>query len=251
MLPMVATLLATSQPQKTVFLTLTVLNMVIYGWMYSRKHVLLALHLVLVSIVALVGGLPDSWGHSLSAQFDRQNLIAGAVATYVLVFISMLRNPKLGLLGALVAGGLVGAWGQHNPDGPHWAVQAGLVFLLLHSLRWVDSVEPGADLLRWLTALAWVADSLTWVHLQGAGWRASAVAVAVLCILLARRLWRPNWGPVVVLVAALLVLIVAPVHLAVIQVKSAPAGLLAVIGSFALFALGTLGAITKHHWGTS
>jgi len=31
-------------------------------------------------------------------------------------------------------------------------------------------------------------------------------------------------------------------------VKSAPMGLLAVVGSFMLFGLGTLAAITKHKW---
>jgi hypothetical protein len=39
-----------------------------------------------------------------------------------------------------------------------------------------------------------------------------------------------------------------PINFAVIKTQTTPAGVLAVIGSFVLFALGTVAALTKHRW---
>lgn len=52
-------------------------------------------------------------------------------------------------------------------------------------------------------------------------------------------------GHLAVLLGPVLVLLSAPGHVAAVQFESAPAGLLAVIGSFILFGVGTLGAMTK------
>jgi len=145
---------------------------------------------------------------------------------------------------------MVGIWGQ-QPDAIHWGIQTGLVFLLLHSLRWKDSDEQGANLLRWVTALAWIAHSLVWTHVYGAGWRACTIAVPVLGVWLAFRWLRGQWGPIAVFLASVLVLLSARGHVAAVQLESAPVGLLAVIGSFVIFGLGTLGAITKHRWSSS
>ncbi len=250
-LPLLATLFATPQPQKAVFLALTGLNVALYGVIYRRYRSRVTLHLALISLVALLGGLPENWGQILTAHFTREKFLAGAVALYVLACASLVRNPKLGILGAMVAAGLVGAWTQPRPDTFHWAAQASLVYLLLHSLRWVDAEEQGAVVVRWLAGFGWVLHSLMWAHLDGGGWRAFAFAAVVLAVLLARRFWRHTWGPTAVLLAAVLVLLAEPSHLAAAQLKAAPAGLLAVLGSFLLFGLGTLGAATKHRWGAA
>jgi len=77
------------------------------------------------------------------------------------------------------------------------------------------------------------------------------IAAPVLGVWLAFRWLRGQWGHVAIVLASVLVLLSAPGHVAAVQLESAPAGLLAVIRSFILFGLGTLGAITKHRWSAS
>ena len=101
----------------------------------------------------------------------RGTCIAGGAVIYFLICTSLSRNPKLGLLGGFLAAIAVGVWSQQL-SGIHWAVQTGLAYLLIHSLRWVDSEHRGATLLRWLGALTWIAHSLAWMHLYSVGWRA-------------------------------------------------------------------------------
>jgi len=247
MLPMLATLLATPQPEKIVFLALTGLNISIFASIFWRRRVGLALHLSLISIAASIAGLPEEWGRALPAQFNRDTCIAGAAVIYFLIWTTLSRNPKLGTLGGLVAAISLGMWSR-EPSNVHWAVQIGLAFLLIHSLRWVDSEEPGAALLRWLAALAWLAHSIAWTHFYSGGWRAGLIAVPVVAAWFVFRWLRGTWSLFVIPVAALLVMLSAPGHVAAIHLESTPGGLLAVVGSFLLFGLGTLGAITKHRW---
>jgi hypothetical protein len=244
-LPLFATLLATPQPQKIVFLALTALNVAIFVSIYWRRRVPMALHLALISLAAVIGGLPEEWAYALTTQFNRGTCIAGGAVIYLLICTSLSRDPRLGLLGGFLAAIAVGMW---PPSGIHWAVQTGLAFLLIHSLRWVDSEQRGATLLRWLGALVWIAHSLAWTHLYSVGWRACLIAVPVLTAWFVFRWLRGTWGPLAILLGSLLVMLSAPGHVAAIHLQSAPAGLLAVIGSFVLFGLGTLGAITKHRW---
>ena len=75
-----------------------------------------------------------------------------------------------------------------------------------------------------------------------------ALAIPVLGVCLFVRWLRGQWIQAAVPLAALVVLLSAPGHAAATHLQSAPAGLLAVVGSFALFGLGTLGALTKHRW---
>jgi hypothetical protein len=70
----------------------------------------------------------------------------------------------------------------------------------------------------------------------------------VLGIYLAVRWLRGQWASAVIPLASSLVLLSPASHSAAAHLKSVPPGLLAVLGSFALFGLGTLAAITKHRW---
>ena len=67
-----------------------------------------------------------------------------------------------------------------------------------------------------------------------------AVAGLVLGIFFVARLYSGHWGPKVVPVGALMVVLSGPSDLAANTVQRTPIGLLAVVGSFALFGLGTI-----------
>ena len=57
-----------------------------------------------------------------------------------------------------------------------------------------------------------------------------------------------GWKPVAVPVSATLALLLQRGDFLALKLQSAPAGVLAVAGSFLLFALGTLAALTKSRW---
>ena len=75
-----------------------------------------------------------------------------------------------------------------------------------------------------------------------------AVAEPVLGVYLLSRWQTGRWGSPVVPAAAVLAMLSGPTGSTTGSLYSVPAGLMAVIGSFLLFGLGTLAALTKHRW---
>jgi hypothetical protein len=247
--PALATLAAISPGGSRVFVVLTVANAVIYGGIYLRHRDRgFALHLLLLSLVALVAGMPESWGHGLAPQFDRAKWTAAGTAAYCLLWAVLGRNPKLGILGSIVSATAIAFMLNGDSNAFHWAGQVGLAFLLLHSLRWSDSVRDGANVVRILAGLLWIGQSLWWLQDGGRPWMTCTVAATVLSVYLAVRLFGRIWGPWVVPIAAILVLLSGPGDFTAGRLQTASVGLLAVVGSFVLFGLGTLAALTKHHW---
>jgi hypothetical protein len=57
-----------------------------------------------------------------------------------------------------------------------------------------------------------------------------------------------HWRPLAIPVAAGLVMVCGPANWAVTKTQTTPAGVLAMIGSLALFGVGTAVALTKHRW---
>jgi hypothetical protein len=72
----------------------------------------------------------------------------------------------------------------------------------------------------------------------------TATAGLTLAACVAVRLLTGNWSPRAVSIAAVLVLLVGPTG----KLQTASVGPLATAGSFLLFGLGTLAALTKHRW---
>ena len=247
--PLLATVLAAPQLGKQVFLILTVLNLAVYAGICAghRGH-RLALHLMFISLAALIGGLPEDWVHSLAAGLSRAKCLGAGAALYCLLCAAFSRNPQMGLFGALVSAiAILAVWGE-RPQAFHWAVETALAFLLLHSLRWVDAEHAGAAAFRLMAGLAWAAHAFVWLHLGGAAWMACAIATPVLAGYVLARFVSRRWGPWIVPLAGFVVLVSGPGDFTAGKVQSAPVGLLAVIGSFLLFGVGTLAALTKQHW---
>jgi hypothetical protein len=59
---------------------------------------------------------------------------------------------------------------------------------------------------------------------------------------------RGRWDMFILPAASILTVLSGPGNYLISRLHSAPAGLLAVIGSFVLFALGAGAALTKHRW---
>ena len=246
--PIAMTFLAASEINSHLFFGLTLLNVVIYAAICFRNRQSFAWHLLFASVVLLACGLPGEWIQVLTPVVDRPHYIAGCVALYLLIYNVMSRNPKIGLIGAILVTLVMAVLFSPHKGAGHWAMQAGLVFFLLHSLGWVDDEHQGARATRIVVATLWVAQAIIWVRSDTALWAPCIPGGLVFACYLVTQLLRGGRGHLVLPAASILVVLSGPGNYLIGTLRDAPTGLLAVAGSFLLFALGTGAALTKHRW---
>jgi hypothetical protein len=249
LLPLLAALVSAFAADSQVFFILSALNSLGFAVVTIRERgPRLALHLALLSVAATVSALPMEILAPIAGGFDQTRLIGAAALTYLMTSAALSRNPKLALVGALAAALAGGLLREGQSHALFWAAQSGLVYFLLHSLRWRDYEHPGAAGVRSFIATLWVLHTFAWVHNGAALSQPLSAAGLVMLVWGARGFVFRVWRPQVVPVAALLVALCSPVNFAVLKTQTTPMGVLAVIGSFALFAAGTAAALTKHRW---
>jgi hypothetical protein len=208
----------------------------------------LARNLAIGSVLTVIAAIPHSWGGVIVPGFSPAKAVAAAALAALILPALLARNPKLGFLGACALAAGVGGLAGSEWHAFHWAVQTGCVFLLLHSLRWLDWREKSLPAARGLTAAVWVIDSFAWAHMGGPGLALAGLGLLVFVVWAVTRQLRFVRGLWVVGGAGLGVLVSSPLDAVGRWVVTAPAGLLAVGGSLALFVLGTGFALTKHRW---
>ena len=248
-LPLLASFAAAGAEQSHVFFALNLLNAAGFAAVvFLGREQRVAFQLLLISLAAAAASLPPEWTRPAALEFSREKFVALAVLAYLLLRTALSRNPRMGLLGAF-AGAAAGWWlCEPGPDALHWAAQAGMVFFLLHSLRWRDEEHQGAAGVRVFIALLWVAHASAWVRDDAAFWHPVAAAAVVLVAWWFRGFVFRTWSTVVVPVAGALVALVSPVNVACVKLQTAPVGVMAIVASFLLFAAGTAAALTKHRW---
>lgn len=249
-LPLAGALVAVGAEGSRVGFALLALNAIGFAGvaLLDRGH-RAARHLLLITLALLVATIPHEWaGVGGTPLGSRADLMGLAAAAYLMLATAVTRNPKLAAAGALAASLLAGAWRSPAPDALHWAVQAGLVFYLLHSLRWREHEHSGAAVARLLTAVAWVAHAFCWVRGDAPFWLTPALAAFVVAVCGLHWWIRQKRVPVVILLAAALVALSCPIHMLLVVLRATPVGLIAVGASFLLFGLGTLAAVTKPRW---
>lgn len=229
---------SSTQNGNKVYLALTALNVLIYGigWLLRRDNRVLP-HLAFVSLAMLI--VPN---------FERVHWIAVGTAIYLLLCSMLSRNPRVALFASIMLTCSVMVLSGRQTAAVHWALQCGMAFLLLHSLRWEDEKHPGAGFLRAVTALVWVICSFAWMRFNGQWWMPGIFGFVVLGGWLVACYFRGRWEGFLLPVAAAMVLASGPGDVSIEQARSLPGGLLAVIGSLVLFAVGTVLALTKDRW---
>lgn len=199
----------------------------------------------MASLALVVAGIPADWGRLLLTSFTRQHGVLLGWTLYLVLLALRSARPEAGLFGAIAVAADTGWLAQEVSF--HIAVQAGLVFLLIHSLRWRDAAHAGAKFLRSLTAGLWVLDVVVWT--SAGGWLEAGVAGGIALVVLAAWLiagWlRKERGPLILPVAAGLALLAGPGNgLA----RYGAGGLVAVVASLLLFAAGIVVAWTRPRW---
>lgn len=204
-------------------------------------------HLALASLALVVAGMPEDWGRMVLPVFSRTRCIVLAWSFFVVLHAVRSRRPQMGMAGALALGtGLILNAGLLSLS-LHAIVQASLVFALLHSVRWPDDTHSGSRALRWFTATLWALDAWTWTREL----RWDGILFLVVAALLVLAGWLAAWwlrgerSSLALPVAAMAVLCSGPGNW---LARHGSEGVIALLGSLTLFAIGIVVAWTRHRW---
>jgi hypothetical protein len=241
--------LALCSKDTAVALVLLGMNAGLYGWTAGRGQPrALALHLAWASGISALACVPATGILPALSTLSPGDSFAAAAIGYVLLASVLSRRVTAGLFGALAVVVALGMAIPLTQGGLHCALQGGLMFLLLHSLRWDDAIDRWARILRWIAAAVWGLQALVWAAAGGPVWEMAGIGAGVLLtgvVVGWLQRARPPWP---VAIGALTVMLSGPAIRGLEYVKTAPAGLLAVGASFLLLGVGTLVALTKHRW---
>lgn len=232
------------------YLALAALDGAAYlGLCLHERRSLFPRHLLVASVLMFAAGLPEAWLQWIAPGLSNAGTVVCGAVAYLLFWVALSRNPKLAIPGAIALGVAVASVLENCPNSVHLGFQSGLIFLLLHSLRWNSAEHPGANAVRILVALAWVMESFVWVNSPDARfWMPCIPALLVLTICLAAKILGKVPCHLAVLTASALVMGSGPGSAVADGMRSMPVGLLAVLGSLLLFGFGTAAALTRHLW---
>ena len=246
LVPLLLPLLAIGS--KHIFLFFSGLNLLIYSLLLIRNAGnFLALTRLLGAITIFSVGLPAPWISYILPEVGRSEwaMVSAAVCFFGLIF--RFRDPRIAILGTLA---LIGICCYFAPDVSRYAVQAALVSLLVHSLRWDDKTHKGAMTLRFLAVTLWCLLSCSWLvnSVQPERLLVNSAAGALLIIYLLRALIYRRWNHRLIPIGASLVLLLEPTTVLASWLNGETPGMLAVASSFLLFALGSIAAFSKPKW---
>jgi len=229
-------------------LRLAGLSAAIYTWIAVAGRNRVAMHLVWVSLALAASALPPhlvTGVRSKAPGSDSAELAAGILCAYLILLTLISKRPGAGLLGGAMLSGLLMAIFPRPMVDDHLAINLGLVFAMLHSVRWQDGVVER----RWL-GVFWILQCAVWMLTfpLAAGRGTFLDGFAVLAVYLGARAISGTWAARVIPWSAAAAMGMTPLRLGTLECERAPAGLLVLCGSFVLFGAGTILAINRDRW---
>ena len=226
-------------------------NVVAYAVLHLRNRFnRLSLHLGLLSLAGVIAEChKDFWLVGI-LEFNVVTWTVICAGGWLVLAALFSRNPRLGLPAAICGAVATAFWLRDSEAGDAIAAQVGFGFALMHSAVWRDRKIVGAKTTRLLLACCWVSHSVWWAHAH-APFSIVAPATTAVALLIGYgvvALLRNVWPPKVILMAAAVVLISIPAGFCFDKAKTTPPGVLAVVGSFLPFAVGTWFALAKSKW---
>ncbi len=250
--PVLIVLAAAWTGRWTMCLALAVLNALACGAIALFRRDRLARHLCTLSALLAFVFLSH---HSVSmlqpasvgGNLELVQALLGGGLLYIVGWAALSARPKLGIAGGICLTLGLARLLPETTTALNLAVQAGLIFMLLHSFRWKTPGSPDAATARILCGLYWLAHTIGWVAAEPSGAIPTTLAcgASVLGLYACARVLLGKWGPPVIAYSAVAVVCCGPLYLGGHSLLRAPDGLLTLLGSFALFGLGTLVAFLK------
>jgi len=244
----VVTLLGAANSAPRMFVVLTGVNILIYSILLMKNYSSrIVRHLTVLSLAALGFGLVGLRHTPMPFDVSVTECVWAAAVVYVCYWICVSRDPKLGIVGAVLVWIATVNLSFEYSRGLNAAVQCSFLFLLLHSLLWRDEAHPGARSARVLACCLWSFHSILFICADSPHstliLSTGSTLLLVACMVI--RFVRGQWPPLVLPIVAAAVLFVSQGNRLTGSAESIPVGLWVVAGSFVLFAAGTALALAK------
>ena len=248
--PILVTVITAFSEHPIAYTWVTAMNGIAYLFAGMRKRNRNAFNLSLVCVAILGGILLDGVNSAPQNSGSRVFALFAAVGLYTLARAILSSDARLGIVGGAIAaiGGAI--MFREESFLLHMGLQMGLVFTLLHSARWNTASNEHAHIVRILIAVVYALHSLVWLIDDDLTAMAavSSLAVAVIAVYIAIRCIFGFWASRVILGSAVGVLFGELLLKSLELVKTTPPGVIALVGSFILFAAGTVAALTREKW---
>lgn len=255
LMPALLGLAAVYGPSTYLYPIMGTINVLLYAVLsWFGKDRIFARHMGLLSLAALAGGLSGRFDAAMITPEIEAKIVLAGMTFFVLLHALRSDNPKYGILGAISAlvlsTAVTEAWAHDLSWSLSLGIEAAMVFLLAHSIRWNDGEHEGAAMVRTMVAMAWPIHALVW---SMAAVPRSSVTIATLALTMITlhwvvRWWIPERARMIVAVSASASLIFAGTPWLHPLIAGLPSGVIALVISFALFGAGTGLALSRSKW---
>jgi hypothetical protein len=210
--------------------TLYLLNLPLLAMAFGRLPVFA---LGAVSLVGALCCMPLPFIAQLSPALTRGNFVALIFGALTLGAIGTIRDARAGLIAALgvaIFAMLCGIPGVI-------AVNAAILFLFLHQLRW-QTMSRDEHLLLAIAGVVWIAQTIGLEMGDATALRAPGLVATIVATVCLRNAWFGRQTSLVPPICSIIVLCLHPIHWSAKTAAIAPSGVLAIAIGFALLAAG-------------
>jgi hypothetical protein len=236
---------------RLIVLTLATINVILFAVLaFQTRSWFVALLLVISGAMAMTTlrfNFQTPPGIETHIDLGKASLMT--ICGFLLLRSIVGRHPTFGFLGGIVAAIIAAKILPHEFDG-FAILQAGLVFVVLHSLRWEANLVWYSNAARWLVTSAWLINSIAWLAFDGkfAFWGVFASGIVVFAVAVLCRWISGFWAHAVIAWASLATISLPEGFKVEEMLEAAPTGLLVLLASFLLFAVGIMTALTRSRW---
>ncbi len=245
--PVLAVLFDAHAGRPAMCLTLALLSAAVYGLMAFARRDGLAKYAAAFSALAAIYFTPLHAG--IGRGLSLAEFLGGGTLIFLVGWALISRRAVVGLMGGICLGLGMAVLLPSTATMTNIAAQAGLIFIMLHSLRW-DSESAEASKARIFCGACWILHTAVW-NVCGtveSGLCTTVFGVSVSMVFICARFIIGRWQSLTIAVCAAVVGWVGCVYFLLECFAYAPRGLQSLVGSFALFGLGTLAALMKSKW---
>jgi hypothetical protein len=205
-----------------------------------------ALALVAASLAGAACCMPHAWIGFLSPQTERLQFIAIILAAITLGGLAVLRDSRAGVLAAL---GLAISLAQFTNASAAAIINAAVLFLFLHQLRW-NRIGPAESIALFAVGLCWMFATLTF-ELHGETTRAACMIATIICAVVLRHASLNRITSLIPPVCSIFILLIHPTKVIAHATAHAPSGVFAIVIGFLLLAAGAYHSLRQKSQRTS